>query len=501
MKYSREDAGNLAGTTTYRPGAASRGEVFSALLLFLLLSGLGAQPCSALTLRTGPVQEYVFAEGKKHYDAGDMAATAKVWKTILPDSLFGPPVHILLARGYRKSGSLDRAEAILKQLAQNHPNHVYVDLARNLLAEVLVEQGKPEAIPILTSLAQTATDKNKASLLLRLARLEKRLGNYSSSAEQCRKLYLEYPASVEGLKAAEELAWMVFHRKVAAPTYSEKEQRGRAERLYARGRFDLAANVYLALLKSHPSDKGLMLKLAWCRYRDRRNQDAIRLLKNVLQGQGSESLRPEALYVLSLVYWRLDRDRDFETVSEQILKQTSGKFKSKALYNLAAYNFEKNRFAKAETYFQRFVKSSTDPSKTVNAKWKMAWIKFRQHQYKDAANLFRETRTLSKSSGLAEASRYWQARSLLLLKQPKEAEPILREIVRSAPLDYYAFEASRLLKSLGAKPEDGNQTQKAFPDLNLTPAQKLTPRVSDAIALMRTWLSEFALINLEAVPK
>ncbi len=489
------------GVTLGRSGISPHVFVFMFALAFLGLSAVVPRTSGALTLTTGPMQEYVFMEGKKHYDSGNTAAAAKVWKNILPDNLFGPPAHILLARAYRKAGHLERAEAILKELAQNHPNNVYGDLAKEALAEVLTEQGKAEAVPLLGSLIQKATDKSKARLLLSLAQLERRLGDHSGAADHYRKLYLEFPASVEGLKAGDDLAWAVFNHKVPPPTYSEYDQLGRAERLAAKGRFDLAAVVYQTLLKNNPSDKGLLIKLARCRFRDRQNHEAIKLLKDVLQGDVPENQRAEALYVLSLVYWRLDRDRDFEATSEKIIKQGSGKFKVKALYNLAAYNFEKNRFAKAEAHFERFLKSNPDPSKKVDAKWKMAWIKYLQHNYKEAAHLFRGARTFSKSGGLNEASRYWQARSLLLSKQPKEAEPILREIVRIAPLDYYAFEASRLLKSIGAKPEDGNQAQKAFPDLNLTAAQKLNNRVTDAVKLMDKGLHEFALINLDALPK
>jgi soluble lytic murein transglycosylase len=500
MSSVRKARPKSAGVTIRIRAVAARVAVFVFSLAFLGLSGLLPQTCRALTLTTGPMQEYVFVEGKKHYDSGDVIGAEKVWKTILPDTLFGPPAHILLARAYRKSGHLGHAETILKQLSQNHPHHGYDALATDLLAEVLAEQGKPEAVPLLTSMTQTATDKNKSALLLKLAQLEKRLRNYPAAADHFRKLYLEQPASIEGLKAGEELGWMVFHHKMDPPVYSEKEQLLRADRLYAKGRFDLAAEVYQALLKSNPSDKGLLIKLARCRYRDRRNNDAITLLKEVLRGDVSEIHRLEALHLLSLVYWRLDRERDFEAVSEKILAQGSGKIKLKALYNLAAFNFERNRLAKAETYFDRFAKTCTDPSQKANAKWKMAWIKFRQQKYKDAAQLFRESRSLAKSGGFGEASRYWQARSLVLLKQPKDAEPILKEIVRSAPLDYYAFEASRLLKSIGAKTVEGNEPQKPFPDIKLTPAQKLDHRVADAMKLMEKGLHEFALIKLDALP-
>ncbi len=174
---------------------------------------------------------------------------------------------------------------------------------------------------IHTQLIAKAPEKDKPGLILRIAELEKRLGNYSAAAAHYRNVFLNYPASVEGLKAGDDLAWMVFHSKIPKPAYSESEQLGRAGRLYARGRFDLAADAYEALLKTKPSDKGLMLKLARSRYKDRQNQKAIALLKEVLKGDVNEHDKLEALYLQSLVYWRLDRDKEFELCCKEIIEK------------------------------------------------------------------------------------------------------------------------------------------------------------------------------------
>ncbi len=68
------------------------------LSVLFLVSVMSAKSWG-LTVTTGPMQEYLFAEGKKQYDAGQLDRAAEVWTNIVPDSLDGPIKYLLLARG------------------------------------------------------------------------------------------------------------------------------------------------------------------------------------------------------------------------------------------------------------------------------------------------------------------------------------------------------------------------------------------------------------------
>jgi peptidoglycan lytic transglycosylase len=474
----------------------------TALYLSVLCLSLSIPTDSfGLTVTTGPMQEYLFVEGKKHYDAGELDRAAQVWTNIFPDTLYGPITYLLLARGKERIGNDRAAEALLRECLKRHPESVYCDLARRSLTEVLVRQGKAEAKPMLLSLLAKASDRDKPVLTLKLAKLERRLGQHSQALTQYRTLFLNYPASVQGLKAADDLASMVFTHRIPPLTFSESEQLGRADRLFGKGRFDLAAHGYVALLKRKPGDTGLMLKLAQCRFKDRQNQKAIAILKDVLKGQVSEHQRMEALYLLSVIYWRLDRGKDFEFCCNRVLEKGSLKLKRKALYNIAAYNFEKRRFGEAENYFKKLINTSPDSSVKANAKWKIAWIKYWNHKYGEAAEAFRDIRVVSPGSRIDNASKYWQARCLLNSNRSREAGSLLSEIVRSAPLDYYGTEAARLIKAMRPAPATNNGSVQSLPPLTLTSEQLSTPLISAANQLLEKGLGEFALVNLEALPK
>ncbi|HTY21597.1 MAG TPA: transglycosylase SLT domain-containing protein [Desulfomonilaceae bacterium] len=467
------------------------------IILFCLIVMPG--PAHCMTVSSGPAQEYVFKEGKRYYDAGDLDRARATWENIFPDMVYGPVTYLLLARKLM-AGRPESAETVLKEFLNKHPGSVYDLAARAELSEALYRQAKPEARALLVSMSEKAAEKEKPPLLLQLGNLEKRLGNYSEAASRYRTLYLNYPATVEGLKAADDIAWMVFHEKIPRMEFSETEQMGRASRLFAKGRFDLAADTYAALLKSKPADKELMLKLAQCRYRDRQNHKAINILKELLDGNISEKQRTEALYLMSLVYWRMDREKDFEFCCNKILSSSSATLKKKALFNLGIYNFEKHKFPAAQNYFNKLLAANPEPSLKATVKWKTAWIKYLNHEYGPAAEAFLEARRGPSSSRIENASKYWQARALMQANRQKDAESLMRELAIGSPLDYYGLEAARVLQSMNIA-VDRDKKNGPFPELKLTAFESSNPLVSAAIKLMEIGLDEFALMNLEALPK
>jgi len=200
------------------------------------------------------------------------------------------------------------------------------------------------------------------------------------------------------------------------------------------------------------------------------------------------------------VYWRLDREKDFGFCSAKILEKGSDKLKRKTLFNLGAYYMEKGKLAQAESYFTRLMKMGLDTSQKVDVKWKMAWIKYWNKQYKEAAEAFREARALSPGGKIEPAAKYWQARSLDLSGRANEAQALLKEIAGALPLNYYGIEAARLLKKAKISQENKKAAQ-AFPNTRLTPADDANELVSAANKLMERKLYEFALLNLEALPK
>ncbi|MBI5571007.1 MAG: transglycosylase SLT domain-containing protein [Desulfomonile tiedjei] len=470
------------------------------IFMVVFTFGMSAHPAASMTVATGPMQEHLFKEGKRHFDAGDLDRSRQVWSNIFPDQFFGPICYLLLAGNHLDAGQDVQAEALLREFLKKHPETVYKEPARNALTESLCRQGKPEARSFLATALASASENDKPSLILRLAELERRLGNYPAAAAQYRTLFLKYPASVEGLKAAEGISWMVFHGKVPRIQFSEQEQLARAGGLFAKGRFDLAAEVYQELLKTKPSDRVVMLKLGHCLFKGRRDQQAINTLKDVLRGEISDKDRMEAVRLLSLVFWRLDRSQEFEVCCNTIIEKGSPVMKRKALFNLAAHHLEKHQFDAAWSDFERVLKTNPDRSAKADVKWRMAWIKYFKRDFAKAAEIFKEVRSLSTAAEMSEASNYWEARSLAQANRSKDALPLLKGLADNSPLHYYGIQAAKELKNMGGAPEATKKANHRFPDLTLTSDQKAEKHVAAAEKLMGLGLYDFAVINLGAAP-
>jgi len=469
-----------------------------ALFLVCVLLAWGATAIAA-PKSADPAAERLFLEGKKLYDSGQPARAVGIWEKVLGDDIFGPVATILSARACRNLGNAELEERLLQDLLKKRADSPYRRIARDALVDALAVQGKAEARSILQEITKTAPKEEQPALALRSARLEKRLGNNPAAADLYRRLMLAHPASVEGLAASEELTKLVFLGKAPAPTFSDQEQLARADAMFKSGRFDLAIDIYRTLLKKTPSDTALSLKVGRCLYKDRRNREAVQHLKKLLDGTSPDRERMEATHLLSLVYWRLDMGREFEEASQRIIDKGPPEMKRKALFNLGAFHLERHRLDPAEAFFKRFLKAGPDRSGKVNAMWKTAWIKYAKKQYGDAATAFRTAGNESSGGKLQTPSKYWQARSLMLSDRAQDAQPILKEIARSRPFDYYGLEAARLLKSMGVALERTN-AEKPFPDLKLTEQQRSHANVVVAEKLMEHGLHEFALLNLEALP-
>jgi soluble lytic murein transglycosylase len=473
---------------------------FAALCFASLLALSWMQPSYASSLATSPIHEFLFLQGKKLYDGGRPDQAVNVWKNIPSDSFYGPIISILSARAYRRLGEEAQTERVLREFLRKHPSSPYADVARATLFDcVFMQQKAREALELLPDLLRRADAKEKPALIIKAARLERELKHYPDAVKHYRTLYLEHSATPEGLKAADEIAWLVMHGTITKPEYSDADQRARAGRLFKHGRFDLAAQAYDALLKKNPSDKKLALKLAESLYKDRKNDKALAVLRKLVKEGLTGNDRLEALYLLSLLYWRLDREADFQNCCKILLETGTPKYKKKALFNLAAHDLELGRLTKAEERFTELLKAHPGDSTAALARWKIAWIQYRNKKYADAARHFRQA-AASHGGGLSIPARYWEGRSLILNGQAQQAAAILRDVANQAPLDYYGRRAVQQLAKLKDMPNSNEGRARTFPRVELSHEQKSHKLVADAQKLMELGLHEFAMLNLEALP-
>lgn len=471
---------------------------FTVLLFTSMLVGIGP------VLASDPEQaaQHCFLLGKSALDEGNAAKAEESWKPILGDSLYGPVSYLLLARGYARERSFSKSESLIRDFLKLYPSSPYREASLEDLTDYVYLQRKPEATKLLLESIPNASESRKQNILLRLGDMETRSGDFNKALVFYRKLYLNYPAGAEGLQARERISRLVFNGKIRKPEFTETELLSRASKLSSAGRHDMASNVYRGLLNKKPTDYLLALKYARSLYKDRKNNEAIKSLSELLTKPISAETRVEAIYIMSLVYWRIDKDPEFESCCAKILEKGASNFKTRALVNLAAFNYEKGHLSRADTYYNRLLSESSDPSIKGKIKWRVAWIKYRSRQYNEAAVNFREIREFSKDPQMARASKYWEARATTLAGKFEKALPLYRDLAENYRYDYYGSRAQTILISAKQPVTRNVQAQrKPFPDLRITPALRSNALVLNALKLIRMDLPEFALLNLQALSK
>ena len=441
-----------------------------------------------------------FERGKHFLDQNRLKEAESAWGALSRDETYGPIAFILLARAYRDANNLDKCESLYQEGVKRFPKSVYASLAKSEMVETMAQQGKPDAIPMLTELLLKADSKSKPGLLLCLAQLQLRLGHTGESLEHFKKFYIQFPATIEGLRAAEVIDSLVRDGRIKAQNYTHLELTERARRLYQAGRFDLAAQVYEAMLREQPTNVSLRIKLATCNYKDRKNAQAINLLQEVLKSNPPLSIRWEAQYLLSRLYWRLDRDKDFQSAARELIKSGNERFKKIGLFNMGSFNFEKKRFEAARAHFNQLKRMGTDTNTLFQVNWKLAWISYLTGDFASSAQQFHKLKSNTASLDLQNACLYWQGRSMLQSSNEREAVRLFQEICKRAPMSYYGYESESILKKLKIAFKPAQTDIQRFPDTTMTPQLLSNPTVQQALALQEMKLHEFAIISLNALP-
>jgi soluble lytic murein transglycosylase len=456
-------------------------------------------PVQAAASERGPERKII--EANKALEQDRLATAIRLLRGVLDEDVYGPVAGIIISRSYLKLGCPEIAESYLRRLLKRDSASVYKDMILELLVDSLCAQQDTDALKIIERMVHESRRSEKPELIFKAAQLHHHVQNFDSAEKLYRKLYFEFPASLAGLRAAERLASLVVQKKIPAPNYSDSLRLKRASRLFSRGRFEKAAIMYRIYLKSNPDDLRIKLKLARSMFKARKNEECIRLCKELLQEDKAKKHRVQTLHLLSLVFWRLDQDDRFLACCKAILREGDESYKRRILYNMSAFHMERQEYSQARKLLTRLLDLGPSPGFKVDALWKLAWAKYLPGEYSSAARVFRQVKHKSRDQGLTDAARYWEARSVQKASGFDEAVSSFKRLAKDNPLGYYGIQAARILKEHGADFSAAHPLKNRFPSMDLTRAHRNEPRLRAALELMDLDLFEFALINLEALPR
>ncbi|MGA7521693.1 MAG: transglycosylase SLT domain-containing protein [Acidobacteriaceae bacterium] len=357
----------------------------------------------------------------------------------------------LTAQAYLQSNQLPQAEEILTGYVQKYPDSIFVPGIPILRANLLVQEGDPQAALGILNAHRGESIANHADFQLALAKAEHLAGRTDEAEHLFEHVYFDYPLSIEAGVARAQLA-----SSGSLETMPAAERRLHADALYGAGHYADAAVEYRSLAGSSdvpPSIQDeLLVAAAECDWKLRR------LTKRELEAipDTNDEAGARRLYLLL----ELTRDDGDTAAVQSIDSQMESRFPAspwltEALYSTGNMFLLLKDYPNAIAYYgevaRRFPTSRYAPS----AHWRTGWLNYRLGQYSEAARLFDEQIRVYAGGREVPSALYWRARIYEDQEhRPSTAAAYYKTILRVYPHYYYAMLAQDRLDKLGSVTPD-----------------------------------------------
>jgi len=385
----------------------------------------------------------------------------------------------LTAQAYLQSNQLPQAETILDGFIAKHPDSIFVASVPVLQANLLIQEGDPQAALKVLDAHRSEPIAGKADFQLADAKAKLMAGRSAEATQEFQHIYLSYPLSSEAAAARTQLV-----SSGAINSLSPDERRHHADALYAAGHYEDAGEEYRSLAGASVLDENarntLLVAAAECDWKlkrlDRRELDRL--------PDTSDDAGARRQYLLM----ELARDKDDTETQRAIVEEMKARFSSspwlaEALYSSGNMYLLRKDFPTAISYYgelaHRFPKSCESPhtgpcsNYSPSAHWRAAWLTYRLGNYTDAARMFDEQITLYAGGKEIPSALYWRARLYEDNHQPAQAANYYRTLTRVYRHYYYAELAQEHLTAL-AKSDPSLLLQNAS---NTQPAATSVPEL------------------------
>jgi tetratricopeptide (TPR) repeat protein len=413
---------------------------------FAAVAAAAALCAGAVPAQPDPVP--LLRAARAHLDSGASAEAisqlAQLEATALADH-----AGLLRARLLREVGRIDDAVAAAEAgLAAEPPSELRALLKQELARSALAKGELASAYRLQRAGWEISKQPQlPPSLAMELAREFELRGMPADALRLYRRVWRTWPRSAEGRTAFERSAILaegtgvaaadpkdvlefadglrksyrcdsalpVYERQIALDGAPEKLQRraerGRAQCLFQRRRYEEARVAWDALAKQNPKDLDAATRAARSLARGGHTTESVKRLEAIAKRAGPAT-RARVHYLIAVIARESEPER-----SSTLLKQV-----------------EKQRSARS---YARL------------ARWRLAWDDYRNERYTAA---LRRLRPLAQGSSWGveqQRARYWIGMAKLQI-DPPQGEAALREILEAVPLSYYGLLAA---ERLGVEPE------------------------------------------------
>src|SRR5574341_432333 len=385
-------------------------------------------------------------------DSDPAAATDWALKASTELPLVGDRGLAMAAEASRRSGRTEQAATLFERLVREYPDSSLAPSALWSAAELWrsIEGRQSAAVAHWMDLAVRFPRDPRASAALA------QTVSIGAAAEQCdhvglacRRLLVEYAASVDAASVSEPCARFV--RTGAIPALTFEERRRRAEMLARGAKFNDALAVWHDLRRSASTSairREVDLQTAVTLYRLRRWDDARRAFRRVAASDAAPELRAEARLWEGRAAFRRDDVRALQRAETALAAAVPDSPRRLELTSLrAAWHRGQGRVDAALAAYQDLARVAGDlgrPEKVVEAYWNIGWLEYRRGQPGAAREaLARGLDAAAPSDPQIPQLLYWTTRFDALNAENDPGDERTRALTDRYPYTYYGLLARR----------------------------------------------------------
>ncbi len=399
-----------------------------------------------------------------------------------------------------KAGDFSAARQRFSQLQQKFPDSVWAPHAGLQLAKsALSEKNYSEAIELCRNLrTQRAKKEVSDEATYLLGQAQEASGDakqaYSTYQELRRASPLSSPAASarKAVAALREKFSDLFGVTTPEAMLSESDLLAR-EQVYPE-----AERLYRKLLEQTPKGifRARVLSALANLYRlQRKREEAIPILSDIVQRFPESAEAPAALNQLAMIYW--NRDDDLKALEHfKLLKDKYPKSSFVDFAELASARIYESlgKSDDALAAYQTLAKKTSDSQLREDAAWRAAWIYYLRKDDKNANAAFKRLASGKDAARWRTAALYWQARTAARMEQSEEAKQLFLTIMRDPEESYYKSLAAGWLARMSVAVEE-----KKTPEPTVSTITSPTLSAPQSFHFSRAQeLSELALNSLAA---
>jgi soluble lytic murein transglycosylase len=416
-----------------------------------------------------------------------------------PDGALADYAAYLTAQAFLQSNQLPQAETVLNGYDQKYPDSIFVESVPILRANLMVQEGDPQAALAALSPHRQEPVAGKADFQLALAKAEALAGRAAEAQLLFEHVYLDYPLSIEASVARSQLA-----TNGVLATLPIDQRRRHADALYDANHFADAEDEYRSLAGQANVDAAardaMLVAAAECDWKLKRlSQTQVNALPDTNDDAGARRM-----YLLM----ELARDKGDSTTQQSIVAQMEARFPdspwlAEALYSSGNMYLLLKDYPHAITYYGELARRFPTSKYAPSAHWRAGWFNYRLGQYDEAARLFDEQIRVYAGGKEIPSALYWRGRIYEDQEhKPTAAAACYRTILRVFSHYYYAMLAQDRVTHLGDVTPDSIADLDA---LKPVPIPELTddvpeddPHVVKARLLANAGLNEYIAPEIRA---